>query len=1224
MSSGLSSTPSSDGVGRVIQGPDVGSRFELLSLLGTGSFGSVYAARDRTYDTKVALKLLHHSSAEAIYRFKREFRALRDLRHPNLVRYGELLEHEGRWFFTLELVSGCSLLEYVRPRPDAPADAARIRHCMRKLAEGLLALHAQGMVHRDIKPTNVLVDARGRLVILDFGLVADEQEGLGATRNVVGTVAYMSPEQATGEPLTPASDWYGVGCMLYEALTGRMPFEGGALQVLLEKQRSQPTRPSMLRAGVPPDLEELCMGLLATKPAQRASARDVLRALDAVPSHVHPSSLAHAGNKAVVPFFGRDAELTLLDAAMEQSARGESVGVAVSGESGMGKTALVSQAVSRFRERHANAVVLFGRCYERESVPYNAFDGVIDELTRVLRKLPAERVSRLSPRRAELLPLLFPVLDRIPALTRASRGVIEDDPQAQRSGAFAALREVFQRLSDDVPLAIVIDDLQWSDDESLALLEELVRAPDPPRLLLAVTLRPSEECRPAVVQGLERVFGHLDRAQHLALRGLLPDDAVELARFLSRHLSTAHQSGDLRSLIEDAGGHPLFIDTLVRSQRQAEDEEGQRASVEEALRHVVAGLSVDARAALQAICLAGVGTSLSVVAHATHLTPEHCDEVIHELLGKKLVRPEKRDAGLEVESFHDRVRTAVVRALPGAQTRDLHARLAEAMVAVGRAAPERVAAHFRAAGRDADAFAYVREAAQTAAAALAFDRAARLYAEAIELALEPELQLYEGVAQALANAGRGAEAQVAYRKAAELADGAAKQELLRLAAEQCLRAGLLEPGLELVTQVLEGAGESLGRSPRSAVLALLWERSRLFARGFAYTPKDEQQCDAQRLRHVDLLWSLGVALSSTDHVRSTALLTRSLRAALSSGEERRVSRGLATEAISLSAIEAPPFKRITRLLSMSHGLAERRGDAYTRAFHDLCSAGVALAARDQYAECVEHASSAQRLFGEQCRGVAWELGQARLFELGARAFLGDYRELRTRSEELMREAQTHGDRLVERSIATTARTWALLSEDRPLAAQHLLQQHQGQGESLLVQDVFRVWSEAVVGLYLRDRTLLSRLDAVMPALSGSMLLRVRLFRVQFHAWHARAALLCARETSRPEQARLLRVVQGDLKVLRACQTHQALSHVALIEAASHRLRGDERAELEALSQAHALWQERACLPFTSAIDLRRAKLLGGSEGESLRVRAAAFFEREGVVNPRRLSAVFVV
>src|SRR3954470_5313674 len=238
--------------------------------------GVVYDVFDRERKTRVALKTLRTLGGEQLMRFKNEFRALSDLHHLNLVSLGELIHHDGLWFFTMELIDGWDLLAYVRP--GGKLDVERLRGAFAQLGEGLVALHAAGKVHRDIKPSNVRVTQKGRVVLLDLGLVTDTQrEGSSRTSSdqVVGTATYMAPEQAQSKPVTPAADWYAAGVVLYEALTGEVPFIGSPLEVLMRKQSELPKPPRELDPEVPADLEALCLGLLAIDANQRLAGADV-------------------------------------------------------------------------------------------------------------------------------------------------------------------------------------------------------------------------------------------------------------------------------------------------------------------------------------------------------------------------------------------------------------------------------------------------------------------------------------------------------------------------------------------------------------------------------------------------------------------------------------------------------------------------------------------------------------------------------------------------------------------------------------------------------------------------------------------------------------------------------------------------------------------------------------------------------------------------------------
>ena len=199
----------------------------------------------------------------SLFTFKREFRTLSEVVHPNLVSPYELVAEGDQWYFTMELVPGRDLLDWVRDGRDVDAviarnpvpalaelvDEGRLRRALRQVAIGVSALHALGLLHRDLKPSNVLVRATGHVSILDFGLTVDLLERLSTQEHTAGTLAYMAPEQMGGEPLGAPSDWYAIGIMLYEALTGRMPFGNNMRQVLFAKMSGTFTPPNETGVG---------------------------------------------------------------------------------------------------------------------------------------------------------------------------------------------------------------------------------------------------------------------------------------------------------------------------------------------------------------------------------------------------------------------------------------------------------------------------------------------------------------------------------------------------------------------------------------------------------------------------------------------------------------------------------------------------------------------------------------------------------------------------------------------------------------------------------------------------------------------------------------------------------------------------------------------------------------------------------------------------------------
>jgi hypothetical protein len=450
-----------------------GGRFRVRRQLGVGGSGVVYEVDDQQWGEVLALKLLRLAEPNLLHRFKKEFRALVDLAHPNLVRLHELFAREGRWFFTMERIDGEDLISHVRGA-DETVDLGRLRVTMCELVEGVAALHREGKLHRDLKPSNVLVTKAGRVKICDAGLVTATDEDLQTrSQHARGTPIFMSPEQAANRPLSPASDWYSVGVMLYLALTGRAPFSGSHMIVMRDKQLLDPPAPTEL-ADVPIELDTLCRQLLQRGPERRPGAEEILAALSSVR---RPPSRAR--NEAA-PVSMR--ALDVLEAAL---ARPDANVVIVRGEPGAGKTTLLE----RFGERALahGALVLAGRVREVESIPYQAVDAIVDALGSTLKATPRDALEAMVPADLAALARLFPTLKRVETVSKVSEAAPGLDGDSLEAAA-SSLRVLLSRLSERRRIVLWIDDIDRADAESARLLQCLREGMDQPPFMLVGSL----------------------------------------------------------------------------------------------------------------------------------------------------------------------------------------------------------------------------------------------------------------------------------------------------------------------------------------------------------------------------------------------------------------------------------------------------------------------------------------------------------------------------------------------------------------------------------------------------------------------------------------------------------------------------------------------------------------------------------------------------------------
>lgn len=1218
-------------MGSVTQGEFRGTeRFAVLRRLGEGGFGVVYEVFDRQRQVRVALKALRRLDAAALYRFKQEFRSLADVNHPNLVSLYELLVDRDEWFFTMELIDGVSLLEHLRGEgaesiapalagmtpdedvtrsmiarvpgdstiasPHAPVSPAanldRVRESFAQLAEGISALHEAGVIHRDIKPSNVMVNRQGRVVLLDFGLATElTPVEPGSGTGISGTPAYMSPEQGANLPAGEPSDWYSVGVMLYQILTGRLPFTGRMYEVLRDKQKFEPPPAATVVAGVPAELNDLCRDLLRIDPRTRPAGAEVLRRLGGV----GPLTVPHRR----APLVGRERHLAALMEAYWAARQGRAVVAHVHGRSGMGKTVLVRRFLEDLRRREPSALLLLGRCYERESVPYKALDSLVDALTQALKRFPSEQAASLLPAEVPALARLFPVLREVDEVVGAEETVLAiPDSQQLRRRAFAALRELLGRLAARAPLVLFIDDVQWGDLDSGALLAEILSPPDPPPLLLVISYR-SEEAETSPVLARLRTDLAAETRQ-IEVGELSAAEAQEVAQVL---LGGAAARAEV--IARESGGSPFFVQELARFQDEGES---SPPTLDEVLHRRIVQLEEPVRRFLEVVAVAGRPLDLEVVRQAAApIEDEYA--ILAQLRSGRLLRT--RGAG-ELETYHDRVRETVVARLPAAALRQHHSRLAVAWEASGRADPETLATHFHGAGERGKAARYAVAAADRAAQALAFDRAARLYRMALELdaldgGLKPKL------AAALANAGRGPEAARAYLAAAEGIATSEALEFRRRAAEQFLISGHVDEGLATLERVLQMVGMTLPATPLRALLLLLLRRVQLWFRGLGYRERPASQSPPDLLLRVDVCWSVAIGLGLVDLIRGTEFQARHLLLALRAGEPYRVARALALEVgySAVPGVRAWPYTE--KVLRLANALAERVSHPHTLGLAAFTT-GVAAECMGRMAEAAELCSRAEALLRQRCTGVTWEIDSSAIFGIQATRWTGEWNELELRLSVLLRDAEERGDRYAASFWYIRHLYWLALRDDQPEQARR---QHD-RGMALWtfrgyhMQHYWSLFALSEIDLYTGQAgTAWQRCMEQTKAVQKSLILRLQIARVEWLHLRARLAVALGRLD---DAERIARHMERP-------KMRWATALALLVRASVATSRGRRQEALALWQVAEQASQDLHLAMLAVAARRRRGELLEGEQGAALIQEADARLASQKVRNPARMMAI---
>ena len=1266
------------------------ARYKVLRRLGAGGFGVVYEAEDAILGGTVALKVLNHSSGHALYRFKNEFRALADLKHENLVALRELTSEAGRWFFTMELVQGVDVVKFIwgdseslmrdpsttasgprrfhldisstenvarldgdpaepsdgrapHARGPIPFDVGRLREVFAQLTRGVSALHEAGKIHRDIKPSNILVEPDGRVVLLDFGLVTGTGEDSMTADTVVGTPSYMAPEQALAENVGPACDWYSVGCVLYLALTGRLPVLGDtAIAILTRKQVEDPPRPSELRADVPADLDDLCMALLARDPSKRPSAAEILERLGARPRASVPPPPRGIGPGTLV---GRTAELATLAEAYRTMRDGKAVVVTVRGRSGFGKTSLVRGFIEQAERADPGVVALSGRCYERESVPYKALDALVDGLRRYMRKIPELELTSLLPRNLGALTRLFPVFKGVVDAQPRRFENLRDTLEIRRRG-FSALHEVLARLADRQRVILFIDDLQWGDFDSAAGLAEILAPPDPPALLLVLGYR-SEDVKS---NKLLDVLTNLARGSHLErfdveLGPLSDAEARELVTQLVRDAAGATSADgapprsvapeQIEQIVREGAGMPFMLGELVAFMHQVGDA-SERASalvsssptslVDALVRERAALLDDDARALLEVLCIAGQPLSRVSACRAAGLDGDRAQASLDALRVAKLVRSLGARNAEQLETLHDRVGEAITAGVPATTLAARHDALATALDQEKDCDPERLGMHLRAAGHTQRAREYIERAADHASATLAFERAARLYRAALELS-DGAQRLRKRLADALANAGHGGEAGRAFLEAIP---GAAPEEindLRRCAAEQFLRSGHIDEALPVVEEVLAEVGLRIPSTPKLSLASLLVQRAKLWFRGLDF--EERAVVPAEELRKIDVCWALGNGMGGVDVVRGADFQARHLLLALKAGEPYRISRALAWEAI-LSAIEggSSGFARASDIAPRAMAIAERLDNQ-----HALAWATAAEAIRQfclanwQTSRVTSEAAIA--LFQEHCADIGWEVGSMEMWWwLPSTRWLGDYSVLCRRAVACAREATERGDLYTVTGVRTHVLPHVHLIGDRPDDASR-------EGDEAIREWSQKRWlthhwcnalAQAHAALYsMRLGDALAGLERDGPQMQSALQMRLQTMRVQIVDVRSRVYAAAALEEPKQSGQRreLLGRADADAGLLEKEQLPWATALAKATRAATTKGRGDLEGASALYGRAAAAFRELHMAVHELAARLQVAKLDGGDEGERAAADIRIRLRERGVVSPERLAAMLV-
>jgi len=731
-------------------GAILAGRYRIVDELGRGGMGIVFRATDEKLQREVAVKVVPRaaSSPDARERLLREARAAAALNHPGIVAVHDAGEHLGMPFFVMELVAGTSLhLE----RPTELSEIIRVA-CL--ICDALEHAHTHGIVHRDLKPDNVLwttAPAPRGIKLADLGVAVHLSASHRITDSgaIVGTVSYMAPEQAMGEAVDGRADLYALGVVLYELVTGRLPFTGARpLEVVSQHVHAPVVPPRALTPSIPPALDAAILRLLAKQPAQRfataGEAREALaRSLTAsvVPARTEaPATVAILEALSRGKLVGRAAELSQARELWRRTREGAGHCLLISGEPGAGKTRLARELL--IQAALDGALVLTGACYEYEAATPNLpFAEAFRRFVRDERDDGAlrEALGDAAPRLAKLAP---EIEGRLGPFGERQ----ELPPHEERLLFFDAVVEVIRTAARSRAVCLYVDDLHWSDGSSLSLLAHLLRGLRQERVLFLASYREVELDRTHPLSSALLDWNRERLTTRIALKRF---DSAQTREQLGALLGETVTAEFAEAVHRETEGNPFFVEEVLKaliergsvrreSGRWKRDEVAGLAipqSVKAAVGHRLDRVSPECNEVLRAAAVLGKSFDFTELVEVAGERGEEAllDAVDAAVCAQLLV------AGRD-ETFvftHDKIREVLYDELNPIRRRRLHRRTAEGLERLRERRPvpaEKLAHHFIEAGEHERGLVWAKQAGADATRLFAYDEAITAYARAAECA----------------------------------------------------------------------------------------------------------------------------------------------------------------------------------------------------------------------------------------------------------------------------------------------------------------------------------------------------------------------------------------------------------------------------------------------------------------------------------------------------------
>lgn len=763
----------------------INDRYKVEKLLGQGGMGKVYLADDYRENQKVAIKVIHLDPGDSYLRFKREFRVMSRLKHSHVVHTIESGQHNEKPFLVMAYLSGGSLEDRYEGGCKNVAETIERLELIIQVCDALNYIHSQSIIHRDLKPENIMLepnkDGKDRVFLMDFGLAKQTfQETMALTQAgaVVGTVAYMSPEQAQGGSLDARSDLYSLGCILYWMLIGEAPLLGNTfVETLLKKMREFAAPPSLYKEFIPHELDAVVLKLLAKNPADRYStAADVIQDLKNIKiqfskqlssTHISLSEdELHTIDKPVskdvtlaqlfhAPLIEREDIWQKLCLASQRLIQGKGDIFIIKADMGMGLSRLLTE-FRRETRSHGNRVIQF---QHRQGInaPYQAWKGAL----KTFRSQHPSDFIKASQGLESDLAILLPEL--------SGKDIDYDLPaDVMQLRLYDAVDRFLDRLAEQSSLVLLIDNLHLADEGTIGLFNYLSRGASKQKLLMVIALH-NNQASSSILKTLKNI-----EAENCTLSPLSNEAMGELVIAL---LGGEVEKKLISYVIERAVGNPFFAQEILTSllknkhiKRRAGFWEwrGGRTSIPAGIEGVLMQNleRLSERAQKVASVASAIGRQFDFELLKTLLQIDEDDllDDLDELLRAKIIEEFSEE---QYRFSHLILREALHEKMMVRRKNNYHQKIADILSKQEDVAPEVLADHYAETKEPIKAFPYALAAARAAEKIFANDITEQYYRLAIKVLPKDNSQLPElklSLGQVLERVGKWTEAEKLYKE----------------------------------------------------------------------------------------------------------------------------------------------------------------------------------------------------------------------------------------------------------------------------------------------------------------------------------------------------------------------------------------------------------------------------------------------------------------------------